>query len=167
MLRFFVRNGFENVPRLAGWWAYTGTLAQRLPRDREPVRAGYRRRLVAGAVGARAGAAEQFAARMDRLGTVVGEMHSVLASDPSDPVFAPEEASAESLALLTATVDDEIAAVFAGLPEDEVVAADRRHTATTCATSCAGSPPSALSASASATTAISTSARRCGTATTG
>ena len=64
---------------------------------------------------------------MDRLGTVVGEMHAVLASDASDPVFAPEEASAESLALLTATVDDEIAAVFAGLPEDEVVAPIAGH----------------------------------------
>jgi len=67
------------------------------------------------------------AARMDRLGTVLGGMHAILASDSSDPVFAPEEASPESLALLTATVDDEIAAVFAGLPEDDVVAPIAGH----------------------------------------
>ena len=64
---------------------------------------------------------------MDRLGTVIGEMHAALASDPSDPAFAPEESSAESLALLTTTVDDEIAAVFAGLPDDAAVAPIAGH----------------------------------------
>jgi trehalose synthase-fused probable maltokinase len=49
-------------------------------------------------------------------------MHAVLASDPSDPVFSPEEASQESLALLNATVDDQIAAVFAALPDNEALA---------------------------------------------
>ena len=33
-------------------------------------------------------------------------MHAVLASEPDDPAFAPEEASPESLALLTATIDE-------------------------------------------------------------
>jgi trehalose synthase-fused probable maltokinase len=37
-------------------------------------------------------------------------------------VFSPEEASQESLSLLTATVDDQIAEVFASLPDDEVLA---------------------------------------------
>jgi maltokinase len=43
----------------------------------------------------------------------------VLASDPDDPTFAPEEPSVESLALLTATVDEEIAQVFLDLPDDD------------------------------------------------
>ena len=126
MLRFFVRNGFEHVPRIAGWWGYTGA----------PFNAslGIVSHYVPGTVDGWSlalselpGRAGALAARMDRLGTVLGGMHAALASDASDPVFAPEEASPESLALLTATVDDEIAAVFAGLPEDEAVAPIAGH----------------------------------------
>jgi trehalose synthase-fused probable maltokinase len=46
-------------------------------------------------------------------------MHSALGSDPSNPAFAPEEPSVESLGLLTATVDEEIARVFLTLPDDD------------------------------------------------
>ena len=42
-----------------------------------------------------------------------------LGADPNDPAFAPEEPSVESLGLLTATVDEEIARVFLSLPEDD------------------------------------------------
>jgi predicted trehalose synthase len=45
-------------------------------------------------------------------------MHSVLGAVSSDPSFAPEEPSAEALALLTATVDEEIQRIFLELPED-------------------------------------------------
>ena len=48
-------------------------------------------------------------------------MHVLLASDSSDPAFAAEEPSAESLALVAATLDEEIEAVFAHLPESEVL----------------------------------------------
>ena len=48
-------------------------------------------------------------------------MHVLLASDSSDPSFAAEEPSAESLALVAATLDEEIEAVFAHLPESEVL----------------------------------------------
>ena len=51
---------------------------------------------------------ERFVARLRDLGAVIGRMHTVLASDPTDPAFAPEEPSDESLALLTATIDEEI-----------------------------------------------------------
>ena len=46
-------------------------------------------------------------------------MHSALGADPTDLAFAPEEPSVESLGLLTATVDEEIARVFLSLPEDD------------------------------------------------
>jgi maltokinase len=49
---------------------------------------------------------------------VTGSMHSVLGSDSSDPNFSPEEPSVESLALLTATVEEEINRIFFELPED-------------------------------------------------
>jgi trehalose synthase-fused probable maltokinase len=57
-------------------------------------------------------------ARVPDLGTATGEMHSVLASDPDDPAFTPQEPSAEALSLLTATIDEQIEQVFLDLPED-------------------------------------------------
>jgi trehalose synthase-fused probable maltokinase len=122
MLRFFVQHGFEHVPKLVGWWSYAGP----------PLSAslGIVQQFVAGATDGWSLAldelparAAEFAARVDRLGAVVGEMHAVLSSDASDPVFSPEEASSESLSLLTATVDDQIAEVFASLPDDAEVLA--------------------------------------------
>jgi maltokinase len=50
---------------------------------------------------------------------VTGVMHTVLASDSNDAAFAPETPSVEALALLTATVDEEIERVFVSLPEDD------------------------------------------------
>jgi trehalose synthase-fused probable maltokinase len=125
-LRFFVRHGFEHVPPLTGWWAYNGA----------PLTAslGMVQRYVPGAtdgwtlaLSELPGRPEKAAGRIDRLGVVVGEMHAALSSDSSDPVFAPEEASPEALALLTATVDDQIAEVFAALPADDVVAPVAGH----------------------------------------
>jgi trehalose synthase-fused probable maltokinase len=117
LLRFFDAHGFENVPRLAGWWSYTGS----------PVSAslGIVQEFVPGALDGWTLALEElpsrsaaFIDRVDRLGTVLGDMHSVLSSDSSDSTFCPEEASQESLALLLATVDERITEVFANLPED-------------------------------------------------
>ena len=116
LLRFFATHGYDNVPRLAGWWAYNGALMS--------ASLGIVQKFVPGAVDGWTLALEEipahpaeFVARVDRLGTVLGEMHSVLGSDSGDPVFAPEEASRESLPLLIATVDDEIDEVFSNLPE--------------------------------------------------
>jgi len=61
---------------------------------------------------------DEFLERLHRLGTVTGEMHSVLGSDTDDPNFCPESASPESLGLLTASVDEEIEALFLDLPDD-------------------------------------------------
>jgi trehalose synthase-fused probable maltokinase len=57
-------------------------------------------------------------ARLPELGAATGDMHSVLASDPTDPAFAPEEPSVEALSLLTATIDEQIEQVFLDLPRD-------------------------------------------------
>jgi trehalose synthase-fused probable maltokinase len=61
---------------------------------------------------------ERFLARLRRLGEVTGRMHTVLGAEPSDPTFCPEEPSSEALALLTATVDEEIQQIFLELPEE-------------------------------------------------
>ena len=45
-------------------------------------------------------------------------LHACLGSEPGDPTFAAEEPSAESLGILTATVDEEIERIFLELPDD-------------------------------------------------
>ena len=116
LLRFLTERGFENIAQLAGWYAYTGR-----PMD---ATLGILQRFVAGgldgwelALDSLGQDTDVFLARLRRLGEVTGRMHTVLGSDPGDPSFAPEETSAESLGLLTASVDDEIEAIFLELPE--------------------------------------------------
>jgi trehalose synthase-fused probable maltokinase len=62
--------------------------------------------------------AEELLGRLRRLGEVTAEMHSLLASEPNDPNFCPEQPSVESLALLTASIDEEIQQLFLTLPDD-------------------------------------------------
>jgi maltokinase len=54
---------------------------------------------------------------------VTAGLHAALASNDSDPYLAPEEPSAESLGLLAAAIDEEIASTFATLPEDDALGA--------------------------------------------
>jgi maltokinase len=121
LLHFLRSHEFANVPRLEGWWSYVGPLMA--------ASLGVVQRFVPGAIDGWTLALDElrtdpaaFVRRVRRLGEVVGEMHAVLASEPEDQAFAPEEASQESLALLTATVDEEIDDVFLSLPETEAVA---------------------------------------------
>jgi maltokinase len=120
MLRFLTEHGFPNIASLAGWYAYSGK-----PLD---ATLGILQEYVADAVNGwdlaldeLARSPENFLGRLRRLGEVTAAMHSVLASDPADPAFAPEETSAEALGLLTATVDEEIQRVFLELGEDEAL----------------------------------------------
>jgi maltokinase len=118
VLRFLTEQGFRNIPALGGWYGYSGG----------PLTAtlGLLQEYVAGAIGGWelalgeiASAPESFLDRLGRLGEVTANMHSALGADPSDLAFAPEEPSVESLGLLTATVDEEIARVFLSLPADD------------------------------------------------
>src|SRR3954454_947591 len=118
MLRFLTGQGFRNIPALGGWYAYSGG----------PLTAtlGLLQEYVAGAIGGWelalgeiASAPESFLDRLGRLGEVTAHMHTALGADPNDLAFAPEEPSVESLGLLTATVDEEIARVFLSLPDDD------------------------------------------------
>jgi predicted trehalose synthase len=60
-------------------------------------------------------------AHATRLGEVTALLHNALGSDPGDPHFAPEEPSSESLALLSASIDEEIEHVFSSLPDIDAV----------------------------------------------
>jgi predicted trehalose synthase len=121
LLRFLTQHGFPNVAALSGWYEHSGrvmdatlgTLQAFVPGDRDAW---------AMALEALTGPDGSFFGRLRRLGEVTGEMHATLASDASDPAFAPEEPSAETLGILTATIDEEIDAVFANLPDDPAVA---------------------------------------------
>ena len=117
LLRFLTERGFPTIASLQGWASYRGTPRRGDARDRAGLRARRRRRLGARAAGAPRGWSDEFLERLRRLGEVTGAMHAVLASDYSDPSFAPEEPSSESLGLLTASVDEEIEELFVSLPD--------------------------------------------------
>ncbi len=121
MLLFFAEHDYPNVPELVGWYGYEG--------ERVQATLGLLQRFLPDAVdGWALGTAEArdapdaFLARVHRLGTVVGEMHSVLASDASDPAFSPEDPTPESAGLVTARIDEEIDSVFDELGDREELA---------------------------------------------
>ena len=122
VLQFLTRREFANIAPLQGWYEYDGRsfLAT----------LGVAQRFFPDAVGGWELALDQIAAdpaaflpELGSLGAVTAQLHNALASDPSDPAFSPEEPSAESLSLLTATIDEDIERVFVRLPDDERVAA--------------------------------------------
>jgi maltokinase len=117
LLRVLTERGFANIAQLGGWYAYTGA-----PMDATlGVLQRYVRDAVDGwelALDELESGSEQFLTRLRRLGEVTGTMHTILGSDSTDPAFAPEEPSTEALALLTATVDEEIQRIFLELPDD-------------------------------------------------
>jgi maltokinase len=117
VLRFLTEHSFENIAELFGWYAYAGRqmdatlgILQRFVPDAPD---GWAR-----ALDTMGSQSDDFLATVRRLGEVIGAMHTTLGSDSHDPSFCPEETSAESLGLLTATVDEEIESVFLDLPED-------------------------------------------------
>ena len=121
LLRFLSVHGFEHIAPLAGWYAYEGRLMD--------ATLGILQEYLAGAqdgwelaLAEISSEPEAFLDRLRALGEVTGRMHAALGSDSSDPAFAPEEPSTEALALLTATIDEEIERVFLDLPENETVA---------------------------------------------
>jgi maltokinase len=118
VLRFLTEHGFASIPPLGGWYQYSGgPLAATLGLVQEYVSDGLDGwELALEEIGS---APERFLGRLRRLGEVTGQMHTVLASDPGDPAFAPDEPSVESLGLLTATVDEEIARLFLTLPDED------------------------------------------------
>jgi maltokinase len=118
LLRFLDGHGFENIAPLAGWYEYEGRLVEStlgiLQRYLKGARDGWSL-----AVEPDGEDPERLIEELDALGVVTGRMHSVLGSDAGEPAFAPEEPSDETLALITATVDEEIERIFKTLPDDE------------------------------------------------
>jgi maltokinase len=121
VLRFLTARDFPNIAPLRGWYEYDGRsfaatlgVAQDFLPDAHD---GWEL-----ALDRVTDDPEGFLELLGGLGTVTAEMHSVLSSDAGDPAFSPEEPSNEALALLTATIDEDIARIFARLPDDERLA---------------------------------------------
>jgi len=116
LLRFLTEHEFPSIASLEGWAAHVGqpldaTLA--ILQHYVPVRRdGWTFALEDLAAGGNG-----FVPLVRQLGEVTGRMHTVLASEPSDPAFSPEEPSVEALALIVARIDEEIEQVFASLPD--------------------------------------------------
>jgi maltokinase len=117
MLRFLSAREFPNVAALTGWYEYSGDLMDAtlgiLQEFVSESRDGWQLAL---------DDPEGLLHRLGELGTATAQMHNLLASDVTDPAFAPEEPSAEALSLLTATIDEQIEQVFLDLPADDSVA---------------------------------------------
>ncbi len=121
MLLFFAEHGFDHAPELAGWYAYEG--------ERVQATLGLMQRFVPDAIDGWALGQRELAStpgtfldRLEQLGGVVGAMHAVLASDGSDPSFAPEDPTPESAGLVSARIDEEIDATFDELSDRDELA---------------------------------------------
>jgi maltokinase len=121
MLLFFAEHGFTYAPSLVGWYGYQG--------ERIDATLGVVQSFVPDAtdgweLGLREGweSPGGFLERLHQMGAIVGEMHSVLASDTADTAFAPEEPTPESTGLLTAKIDEEIDGIFDEFSEREELA---------------------------------------------
>jgi predicted trehalose synthase len=119
LLRFLTERGFEHIAALEGWGAHVGR-----PMD---ATLGILQQFVGGegdgwdivlAALRSDDGGEAILPRLRVLGEVTAGLHNVLASEPHDPNFCPEEPSVEALSLLTASVDEEIGQLFLTLPEE-------------------------------------------------
>jgi maltokinase len=118
VLRFLSRQGFPNIPKLLGWYEYQGRPADATLGVVQEFIADGRDGWVWTLDGL-AGDPDSLLEPLYGLGATVGAMHTALASDPTDPVFAPEERGNESLALFVASLDEGIEKAFMDLPDDE------------------------------------------------
>jgi maltokinase len=121
LLRFLTARGFEHIAPLQGWYEYEGSsLATTLGIAQEFIpdgRDGWEL-----ALDQIISDPERLLERVHSLGAITGKMHTALASDAGDPAFSPQDPSTEALALLTASIDEDIERLFMRLPDSEVVA---------------------------------------------
>ena len=121
LLRFLSARGFPHIASLAGWYEVEGRHIS--------ATLGILQEFLAGARDGWELALDELVSdpeglldRMEALGIVIGELHSALGSDNSNPDFAPVEPSSETLSILYADVDEQIEQVFLDLPDTDAVA---------------------------------------------
>ncbi|WP_028062302.1 maltokinase N-terminal cap-like domain-containing protein [Solirubrobacter soli] len=121
LLRFLSAHGFPHIASLAGWYEVEGRLIDATLGILQEFLLGFRDGWEL-ALDELVSDPEGLLDKLAALGTVIGELHSALGSDNSDPAFSPDEPSMEALAILTADVDEQIERVFLDLPETEACA---------------------------------------------
>jgi trehalose synthase-fused probable maltokinase len=117
VLSFLADHDFPHIAPIAGWYSYEGELLD--------ATLGLLQAYVADATDGWAlvvaalenGIADDVLDPLGELGAVTGRMHAALASESEDPAFAPEDPADEHVALLTATIDEQIERLFLQLPE--------------------------------------------------
>ncbi len=121
LLRFLSARGFPHIAELAGWYEVDGRHVS--------ATLGILQEFLAGARDGWDLALDELVTdpdglleRLEALGAVIGELHTALGSDNTDPDFAPVEPSSEALSILYADVDEQIEQVFLDLPENEATA---------------------------------------------
>src|SRR5690242_17870286 len=121
LLRFLSAHGFPHIASLAGWYEVEGRLIDATLGILQEFLLGFRDGWEL-ALDELVTDPEGLLDKLADLGTVIGELHSALGSDNSDPAFSPDEPSMEALAILTADVDEQIERVFLELPETDACA---------------------------------------------
>jgi trehalose synthase-fused probable maltokinase len=120
LLRFLTARGFDHIAPLHGWYEYEGSsLASTLGIAQEFIPDGLDGWELA--LAEIVSDPDHFLERVGSLGRITGQMHTTLASDASDPAFSPEDPSNEAMALLTASIDEDIERIFLRLPDTEGV----------------------------------------------
>jgi maltokinase len=117
LLRFLSGHGFPHIAALVGWYEVEGRLLDStlgiVQQFLVDARDGWEL-----ALDELVSDPEGLLDRLEALGAVIGELHTTLGSDNSDPAFSPDEPSNEALSILTANVDEQIERVFLDLPEN-------------------------------------------------
>lgn len=122
MLQFLEAHDFGNIARLEGWYEYSGELFDATLGVMQHYVPNARDGWTLALESITSEGPDEFLSLLGDLGVVTGEMHTALGSDPGDPDFAPEEPGAETVALITARIDEEIERVFIDLPDIPEVA---------------------------------------------
>ena len=99
LLRFLSARGFPHIAPLAGWYEIQGRQIDATLGILQEYLAGARDGWEL-ALDGLAAEPDELLERLRALGEVTGELHTALGSEHDDPAFAPDEPSAESLALL-------------------------------------------------------------------
>jgi trehalose synthase-fused probable maltokinase len=121
LLRFLSAHEFPHIASLVGWYEVEGRLIDATLGILQEFLLGFRDGWEL-ALDELTSDPEGLLDKLHALGTVIGELHTALGSDNSDPAFSADEPSVEALSILTADVDEQIERVFLDLPENEATA---------------------------------------------